>query len=192
MKSLMRCICVALIAVVSLCPWSVPKTQAGTTGKISGQIVDAETGDALPGANVVIQGTTMGAATAVDGSYFVINVPPGAYTVTATMIGYSRLNVTNVRVNVDRTTVVDFSLKTEVITGEEVTVVSEREVVPMDVSASKVNIQTSEAVETAPIQDLKELFVFQAGIEPGASAEDLIVRGGGGDQVGMMIDGPPG
>ena len=47
---------------------------AGTTGKISGRIIDGESGEPLPGANVVIENSTMGAATDVEGYYYIINV----------------------------------------------------------------------------------------------------------------------
>jgi hypothetical protein len=60
---------------------------AGTTGKIAGEVKDAQTGEALAGANVVIEGTTSGAATNVDGYYAILNVPPGKYTVYASAIG---------------------------------------------------------------------------------------------------------
>ena len=56
---------------------------------ISGTVTDAATGDALPGANVVVEGTNMGAAAAVDGSYSIGNVPAGSYSVTASVIGYA-------------------------------------------------------------------------------------------------------
>jgi hypothetical protein len=55
-------------------------------GTISGTVTDAE-GNALPGANVVIEGTSLGAAATLSGSYS-IEVPNGAYTVTATVVGY--------------------------------------------------------------------------------------------------------
>ena len=61
---------------------------AGTTGKIAGKITDADTQEALPGANVTIVGTNMGAATNVDGEYFILNIPPGNYSVRITMMGY--------------------------------------------------------------------------------------------------------
>ena len=55
-------------------------------GTISGTVTDAE-GNALPGANVVIEGTSLGAAATLSGSYS-IEVPNGAYTVTASVVGY--------------------------------------------------------------------------------------------------------
>ena len=45
-----------------------------TTGKISGVVSDAETGEAIIGANVRISGTNLGAATDVDGFYYIINL----------------------------------------------------------------------------------------------------------------------
>jgi hypothetical protein len=61
---------------------------AGTTGKIKGKVTDRETGEPLPGANVLIVGTTFGAASDFDGEFVILNVPPGVYTVKATFIGY--------------------------------------------------------------------------------------------------------
>ena len=52
--------------------------QAGTVGKIVGQVTDKNTGDPLIGVNVMIEGTDLGAATDVDGSYIILNVLPGA------------------------------------------------------------------------------------------------------------------
>ena len=48
---------------------------AGTTGKITGSVRDADSGDPLPGANVVIEGTMMGAASDLEGYFVIINVP---------------------------------------------------------------------------------------------------------------------
>jgi len=52
-------------------------------GKISGKVVDKETKEPLIGASVVIQGTTLGAATDINGNYVILNVPAGVYTVVA-------------------------------------------------------------------------------------------------------------
>ena len=47
---------------------------AGITGKIAGTIKDTNSGETLPGANVLIVGTTLGAATDTDGQFMIINV----------------------------------------------------------------------------------------------------------------------
>jgi hypothetical protein len=156
---------------------------AGITGKIAGTIKDATTGDPLPGVNVVITGTTMGAATDMDGNYFIINLPPGVYTIEASMLGYERTAQTDVRVQTDHTTPVDFNLKEAVISGAEVTVVAEREVVKMDVSSSQIVAQVDQVESVPLVRDIEQYINMQAGIE-----NDL-VRGGGLDQQQFMVNG---
>ena len=158
-------------------------TMAGVTGKIAGMVKDADTGEALPGVNVVLVGTTQGAATDVDGHYFIVNIPPGTYSVTASMIGYTSVRKTEVLVSTDRTTTIDFDLKVTAITGEEVTIVAEREIVPMDVSASHIVAEAEEIVQVPMVTDLSQYINMQAGIE------GMVIRGGGMDQTQFMMDG---
>ena len=61
---------------------------AGVTGKVSGQIIDTNTGESLIGANVMLVGTTLGAATDEEGYYHILSVPPGYYDIRVNMIGY--------------------------------------------------------------------------------------------------------
>ena len=93
---------------------------SGTTGKIAGIIKDSESGDPLVGVNVVIEGTTLGAATDLDGYYVILNVPPGNYKVTASFIGYFDYSITDARVNIDQTTTLGFEMQPTVITGQAI------------------------------------------------------------------------
>ena len=93
-----------------------------TTGKISGIIKDADSNEPLIAANVMVQGTAFGAATDLDGSYYIINIKPGTYTVVVDMIGYKQMLLENVRVSVNRTTTIDAALTPTVIQGETVIV----------------------------------------------------------------------
>lgn len=156
---------------------------AGTTGKIAGTVKDASSGEPLPGANVMITGTTMGAATDLNGNFFIINVRPGNYSVEASMIGYEKVIQTNVRVITDHTTPVDFLLKITSIEGTEVTVTAEREIVKKDVSSSLIVAETEQIQAVPFVRDIEQYINMQAGIE-----NDLI-RGGGLDQTGFMVDG---
>ncbi|NOQ98163.1 MAG: hypothetical protein GQ561_08370, partial [Calditrichae bacterium] len=61
---------------------------AGTTGKISGYVKDKNNGELLIGVNIVIDGMPLGAASDLDGYFYVINVPPGTYNLIATFVGY--------------------------------------------------------------------------------------------------------
>ena len=105
---------------------------AGITGKIFGTITDASTGEPLIGCNVILQGTSFGAATNLDGTYIIINIPPGKYTITASMIGYAKSNVTDVIVRSDLTTTINISITQEAISGAEVTVIAERPLITKD------------------------------------------------------------
>ena len=153
------------------------------TGKISGTIRDASTGETLPGVNVSIDGTTQGAQTDVNGFYTIINVRPGAYTLRISFIGFTTQVIEEVRVNVNQTTEVSADLQVEAVGLDEVVVTSIRPVVQPDVSASVANI-TSEEIENLPVADVEKVIGLQAGFERG-----LTIRGEGGDQVQFLVDG---
>lgn len=173
---------------------------AATVGKIVGQVVDAETGEPLPGVNVVIVGSTMGAATDANGYYVIINVPPGSYSVKASMIGYQQIQKTQVTVNMDKTTTVNFDLGIEAVEGETVEIVAERPLVEKDVTVKKTVVSASE-IRSAPVQDLTEMFALQAGVVaidyqsygiPGFAergVEQIHVRGGRSGEIGYVFDG---
>ena len=156
---------------------------AQSAGKISGKITDAETGEPLPGANVIVQGTQRGSAADAKGNYFIINLEPGTYTVAASMVGYSKLIKEGVRVVSNRTTTLNFAMQPSVIEGEEITVTAEREIVPPDVSQSQQVLESETHIENQPVQSLGQLLNMQAGIE------NMVIRGGGRGQTQLVVDG---
>ncbi|HNY91614.1 MAG TPA: TonB-dependent receptor [bacterium] len=159
---------------------------AGTTGKLTGVVTDAETGDPLPGVNVVIEGTSYGAITNLEGRYTIINLQPGTYDLRFSMIGYATFRVRQVKVEIDRTTETNQAIKSQTIEGESVVVVAQRPVVKRDISSSQVNIE-AKSVETMPVQTVRQVLVLQAGIQQGS--EGILVRGGSANQTVMMLDG---
>ena len=159
---------------------------AGQHGKIAGRVTDAENGQALPGVDVTIEGTSVGAATNLDGYYMILNVPPGMYTLKFSIIGYAKTSIKDVRVVIDLTTTVDAKLSATALVTGEVVVTAQRPIVTRDVSASQFNIQT-ENVETMPVQSVTDVLVLQAGIEQGS--DGIIVRGGGTNQTIFVVDG---
>jgi len=85
--------------------------KAGTTGKISGTVRDLSTGEPLMGANIIIEGTSMGAATDVDGQYIILNISPGVYDVKSMMIGYTSVRTVGIKISIDVTTALNFQLQ---------------------------------------------------------------------------------
>src|SRR5690606_8019604 len=110
---------------------------AGTTGKIQGRVTDKKTGEPLPGVNVIIIGTNIGSATDANGDYFILQVPPGNYSVKASMIGYQEVVVQNVDVKVDLTTRINFEIEEKTVELEdEVVIIAEKPIIRKDVTSS--------------------------------------------------------
>ncbi|WP_456427857.1 TonB-dependent receptor domain-containing protein [Rhodocaloribacter sp.] len=105
------------LLVFSTCASSV---SAQERGKIAGVVVDAETGETLIGANVVLAGTTTGSTTDLDGRYEIPNLAPGLYALQFSYVGYNPATVENVEVNAGATTRLDVSLASEAIEVGEV------------------------------------------------------------------------
>ena len=156
---------------------------AGTTGKISGSVKDNQTGETLVGVNIVLVGTTFGASTDIEGNFFILNVPPGTYSVRASSLGYASVVKTNVRVDIDQSTEIKFSLSQEVVQGEEVVIVAERPVVQKDVSSTRANISEKE-IQSLPVTSISAVVGLQAGVQGG-----LVIRGGDADQTAFIVDG---
>jgi outer membrane receptor for ferrienterochelin and colicin len=161
---------------------------AGTTGKIAGRVIDAETGDPLPGCNVLIEGTNLGAASNPDGEFFILNIPPGTYTVRASMIGYKPYRVENVRVLIDLTTTLEFVMQVQILNlNEEVVVTAERPLIQKDVT-SKQSIVSSDEILNMPVSSVKDILTTKAGFTTDSEGQ-IHVRGGRTGEIGYMIDG---
>jgi outer membrane receptor protein involved in Fe transport len=173
-----------LVLITLFVTFGVSMLFAGTTGKIAGQVVDQATGDPLPGCNILVDGTILGAASDLDGNYYILNIPPGTYTLRFMMIGYGQLRVTDVEVMVDFTTNIDAELSVEVMKGQEVTVVAERPMIQKDLTSTTAVVGADE-MESLPVTEVGEVLAMQAGFVDGS------LRGGRRGEVMYMIDGVP-
>lgn len=160
---------------------------AGITGKIAGKVTDAQTGEELIGINVLVDGTTMGAATGIDGTYIINNIEPGVYSLVFSGVGYQRQVVTNVRVSSDFTTRIDVQLSTEAIGLETVVVEAIRPMVRKDLTSSQTSIDDSQ-IKTLPVESINQLLSLQAGITKGAGGE-LHIRGGRSTEIAYNVNG---
>ncbi len=185
MKRLLR---IALSVLLVLCVgWTIAQAQTGT---IRGVVEDAETGEPLPGVNVIVQGTDLGAASNEDGEYVIIQVPSGTYDVQASFIGYATQTVTDVRVFVDRSITVDFALQQTAIAGQEIVVQAEREVIRRDVSYSQKNM-ASESLDEIPVQfRLNDFLETQVGVDLDNQG-GIEIRGSGRNEVNYLMNGVP-
>lgn len=83
---------------------------AGDFGFIAGIVTDKETGDTLPGVQVIVEGTDYGAVTNIDGYYEIYKVPPGEYELFVDYLGYTSIKVMGVKVISDSTTTIDLNM----------------------------------------------------------------------------------
>lgn len=155
--------------------------------KIEGVIKDAVTDEALIGANVIILNTNLGAATDIEGKYFILNVPVGTYQLQASMIGYSKKLVVDVVVSLDRVAKIDFELSSEAIQQEEVIVTAERNVLHREVSGTQIVATNDQIEKVAGVREISSYLMLQ----PGVSVENgfISIRGGSADQTGTFVNG---
>jgi len=99
---------------------------AQSTGTISGKVVDATTGETIIGANIIVEGLTLGAASDLDGNYTIKNIPKGKINLVVTFISYTKTTIKDVVVEPGKTLTLNISLKSEAIEiGGEVLVIGE-------------------------------------------------------------------
>ncbi len=153
------------------------------TGSISGRVQSALDGKPLPGANITLLGTQFGAITNAKGFYLISNAPAGTYNLRASFLGYVRTTAEHVTVRLNLTTTINFDLKEEVLQGEEVTVVAQRQIITPEASATLANID-AENLRSLPLATLEDAMRTQAGVEP-----DLTMRGGNINTVAVVVDG---
>lgn len=138
---------------------------AQTSGKLSGVVTSAD-GTPLVGANIVLEGTTMGAATDEDGQYYILDVAVGTYAVRADYIGYRTHTVNNIRVSVGLTTGLDFTLEVAAVEGEEVIVTAERPLINLNATNTTAIID-AEIMQALPMRDIGSAINLTAGVVDG-------------------------
>jgi outer membrane receptor protein involved in Fe transport len=170
-----------VIVLILLCTFSLLFSQ--TAGKISGTVTDAANGEPLIGVNVVVDNTYMGAASDLDGKYFILNVPPGTYKVKFMLMGYQTKSVEGVEVSVNRTTPLDIKLQeTTLELGTEIVVTADRVAVKKDQTSSIRNV-SSEQMSVLPVENTGAVIALQPGVVQGH------FRGGRMNETNYMIDG---
>jgi outer membrane receptor protein involved in Fe transport len=193
------------LAVVVLC-MVVAGTAEAQTGKLTGIVTDAQSGVPLEGAQVILQGTGINVLTGANGRYFMVNVPPAAYTVLVRRIGYTSAEVRNVLVQIDVTRTVDVQLSaTGAIGVEEIRVTAEEvPLVQPGVTGTGTNIRAEE-ISALPVTNIQGVLALQQGFIEVPENTDMIsfsesrrnpitpirIRGGRGGETLTLIDGVP-
>ena len=168
------------------------------TGSISGKIFDAESGEQLIGAAVVIDGTILGAATDLDGEYHIQKVSPGTYTLTISYISYQTVTKENIVVEAGKTTSLNVHLKPAefLLTEMEVVARANRESENMMLLEQRKALLVTQAVSAHEmsrkgIGDAEVAVTKVSGISKQDGVKNVFVRGLGDRYNSTTLNGFP-
>jgi hypothetical protein len=166
----------------------IPGVLFAQSGKLRGTVIDQKTKEPLIGANVTIEGTNLGSATDVDGTFLILNVAVGTYTLKTSYVGYHTVTISNIRVNSEMTTQANFELSSEDVQVQAVEIVAERPLIQRN-TTNTVRISTQDEIQNLPVRGIQNIVALQAGVV--TQAGNLYVRGGRSGEVAYYIDGAP-
>ncbi|MBU2446718.1 MAG: TonB-dependent receptor [Bacteroidetes bacterium] len=159
----------------------------GQKGKITGKIVDDRTNETLIGVNVLVEGTGVGATTDINGRYVILNLQPGKYSVTASMIGYGKVTKTDVEVFIDRTSELNFRLKDVSIQIQDVVVVAEKPKIIKDQTSTSTTLD-NEQIKVAAVEGIRGIMDLTASFQKNEQGH-YQVRGSGAYEINFQING---
>lgn len=158
---------------------------------IKGRVFDPVTNEAIPFANVVLQGTSIGAVTDIDGNYSIMVEEPGLYNVEASSVGYASTIVFEVQTFKNRAVIVNIEMNpvSQELGAVEVTAspFAKREEAPVSMRT----IGVSE-IERNPggNRDISRVIQSLPGVaSPPTFRNDIIIRGGAPNENRFYLDG---
>lgn len=168
-------------------------TWAQSTIKIYGTVTDKNSGKPLMGANVVVEGTGMGASTDEHGDFQLENLLVGVYSVTASYMGYANQRIIDVKVLRDQPVQLNFILTPKVLPMREIEITAERW---NDTPSANVQIITRKDIERSNFQSVGEILENVPGVEITSmggigSSKKISIRGSQSNQVLVLLDGIP-
>ena len=125
-------------------------------GSVSGRVTDTDTGDPLVGANVIVVGTNLGAATDVNGEYSISRVPAGAQRLNANYIGYASKSM-NADIPTNGNAIGDFSLYVAALNLNEIVVTGAGTAVEKSKIGNSVGVVNMSSLEDAPINNFSDI-----------------------------------
>ena len=164
---------------------------SGQTSTIKGRVYNSINNEAVPFANIFIEGTSLGATSDLEGNYILTNLKPGTYSVVCSFIGFKRQISFEVPVNSVRTTTLDFALVEESTTLDQVVITAspfnKREESPVSLRT----ISSSEIYRNpGGNRDISNVIQILPGVASSSSfRNDIVVRGGAPNENRFYLDG---
>jgi TonB-dependent receptor len=141
------------------------------SGSIKGRVLDNETGSPLFGANLVVQNTSLGASTDLDGRFNIRSVPAGERTLRVSYVGYVAVTL-EVTVTADSVLEQDFRLEARAITGQTIVVTAQARGQEAAINQQLASNTIANVVSQARIKELPDVNAAESiGRLPGVSIE---------------------
>jgi TonB-linked SusC/RagA family outer membrane protein len=150
--SLKRCFAFALLALI-FAGSGVARAQVGT---IRGNVVDKNTGQPLPGTNVILVDTNLGAAADRDGNYRIGNIPAGDYRIKASFVGY-KSETKEITVVANSVATLGFVLAPDVLQMSEIVVTGTGASIEKRKLSANVDVLNARVIEEAPVATVDQL-----------------------------------
>jgi len=172
-----------------------PSAWAGTSGKLSGKVMN-EKKEPLSGVNIRIEGQRLGAISDEQGSYFIIGITAGTYSVRASLMGQAPFLAGNVAISPDFTTTLNITMTTQAVQLGEVRVEAERPLLQKD-ATDTTRFLSSQDLAKLPTRGYRDAAAQQTGVvnfqrqidSETQNNNTLIVRGGRPNETAYFVDG---
>ena len=166
------------------------------SGQLKGTVTDSLTSETLVGANLILEGTSIGAATNIEGKYTIASIPPGTYTVKCTYIGYKSKEI-KVKIEDEKTTELEFALNVDIVQGQEVVVtgqaLGQAAAINQQINSDKiVNVISEQKIKELPDANAAEALGRLPGmsiVRSGGEANQVIMRGLSESYTSITLDG---
>ncbi len=149
------------------------------SGSITGLVTDAENNDPLLGANVIVEGTTMGAATDINGNYAIQNVPVGAVTIMVSYIGYEKQDL-DLTVTLGEIVTANIALAREAIQMQTYVVTASRKRERVEDAPAAISVITQKEIRRESNTNLGDYLKQVKGVDftqSGVDSYNLSARG---------------
>lgn len=164
-------------------------------GTIAGKILDNKSGETIVGANVVIEGTTVGSSTDMDGNFAITNLKPGTYVLNVSYVTYKTQTIPDVVVESGKRTTVEVSLLEDIAELAEVVVTAKKETstdftLINDIKTAKLVVSGISADQILKMPDRDAAQVMQR--MPGVTIADnrfVLIRGVPDRYNQVMVNG---
>lgn len=144
---------------------SVKGNCTNNCGELRGLVKDAQTNEELIGVSLQIEGTTVGIATDIDGSYRFSNISEGKHNIIVKYIGYQTQKINNIVINGGQTTTLNINLRENTVEAAEVFITSDKERYKIDADEvyNSPSYSNAESIQSIPMRSVNQITNTVAG-----------------------------